>query len=245
MDFYNRTIDETYRVLDTDEKGLSQKTAQNRLLKYGHNTITTERGVSPLHILTGQFTSPLMWILIAAALVSLLLGEHIDAGVISVIIVLNAVIGFIQEFNAERAIEALKKMTSLQAVVLRDGKERSIPAADVVPGDVVLIAAGDKVPADARLVELAGLQTQEAALTGESLPVKKRLEIYEKDLPLGDRKNMLFAGTVVTEGRGRAVVTSTGMDSQLGKIAHMIQHTEAAHTGSGSTPPLACLKVAT
>ncbi|MBU1187083.1 MAG: hypothetical protein KJ908_09345, partial [Acidobacteria bacterium] len=95
MDFHNRTIDETYRVLDTDEKGLSQKTAQNRLLKYGHNTITTERGVSPLHILTGQFTSPLMWILIAAALVSLLLGEHIDAGVISVIIVLNAVIGFI------------------------------------------------------------------------------------------------------------------------------------------------------
>lgn len=230
MDFYNRTIDETYRVLDTGEKGLSQKTAQNRLLKYGHNTITTERGVSPLRILTGQFTSPLMWILLAAALISFVLGEHIDAGVISVIIVLNAVIGFIQEFNAERAIEALKKMTSLQAVVLRDGKERSVPAADVVPGDVVLIAAGDKVPADARLVEIAGLQTQEAALTGESLPVKKRLEIYEKDLPLGDRKNMLFAGTVVTEGRGRAVVTSTGMDSQLGKIAHMIQHTQSEPT---------------
>jgi Ca2+-transporting ATPase len=230
MDFYNKSVEETLQVLQTGEQGLSPEEAAARLEKYGPNIIESGKKISILRLVLAQFTSPLIWILFAAAGISLLIGEVVDSAVIGVIILLNALIGFLQEYNAEQSIEALKRMASQQAVVLRGGKDREIDAADVVPGDVVKLEAGYKVPADARLIETAGLQTQEASLTGESLPVTKILEVYKTDLVLGDRKNMVYAGTTAIGGRGLAVVTATGMETQIGRIATMIQSAPSTQT---------------
>ena len=230
MDFYNKSVEETLGVLKTGARGLAPEEAASRLEKYGPNIIEDQTKISFFHLVLGQFTSPLIWILFAAAGISLAIGEVVDAGVIGVIIILNALIGFLQEYNAERAIEALRKIASLHAVVLRDGRDMEIEAAHVVPGDIIKLEAGYKIPADARLIETAGLQVQEASLTGESLPVTKKLAVYNTDLVLGDRKNMVFAGTTAISGRGRAAVAATGMDTQIGKIAALIQAAPAAQT---------------
>jgi len=229
-DYYKKDVKDILSELDTSKKGLSAGQASERLSKYGSNTIRKTKGMNAFMLFLSQFKSPIIWVLIAAVVVSLFLQKFVDAIVIGAIVVLNAVLGFVQEYKAEKAIEHLKKMVSLKATVLRQGEEEEIPARELVPGDVVLLHTGDKVPADARLLEVINLQTQEAALTGESVPVKKKQAVLEHDAGVADRFNMVFSGTVVTAGRAKAVVTATGMNTEIGRIAEMIQTTESPPT---------------
>ncbi|MGE5241726.1 MAG: cation-translocating P-type ATPase, partial [Bacteroidota bacterium] len=217
--------EEVARRLDTDPRaGLSADQARARRERYGTNEIREGRRRGPVAMFFGQFTDFMILVLIAAAVVSGLIGDLVDTLVIVAIVVLNAVIGFVQEFRAERAIAALRQMAALTAHVVRDGQSQMVPAAELVPGDVVRIEAGNAVPADLRLVEAAQLKIEEAALTGESQPVEKIARaIHEPDLPLGDRRNMAYKGTLVTYGRGRAMVVATGMDTELGRIATLLR----------------------
>jgi len=228
--YYDQKKEEVLENLKTTEKGLSKSEASRRLQEYGRNIIEKKQEISPFKIFLGQFASPLVWILMVAIVISLIVGHMEDAIVIGIILIVNAILGFIQEFRAEKAIEALMKMASLKAVVLRDGKETSVDAGDIVPGDIVILEEGEKIPADARVLDSIELNTQEAALTGESLPVKKVTEKFASMTGVADRKNMVYSGTVVTSGRGIAVVTGTGMNTELGKIAHMIQTAETKMT---------------
>ena len=227
---YNQKIEEVFRELKSSEKGLTSSEAASRIEKYGYNEIEEKEKISPLKIFLSQFSSPILWILIAAIIISLFVREKIDAIVIGSILAINAILGFFQEYKAEKAIDELKKLASLKAVVMRDGKKVEIDAKELVPGDIIILETGEKVPADARLAEIFNLQTQEAALTGESLPVKKIIEKLKQGLGIGDRKNMIFSGTMVTTGRGKAIVTETGMNTEIGKIAHLIQTAKAEAT---------------
>jgi len=214
------------------ERGLSAEEARRRLAEHGPNAIREQGRRGPLRALIGQFTDVTILLLIGAAVVSGLVGDLKDTLVILGIIVLNAGIGFAQEYRAERAVAALRQMAASAAAVLRGGERRTVPAADLVPGDVVLLEAGNIVPADLRLFEAAQLKVGEAALTGESVPVDKRTEpLAEPALPLGDRTNMAFKGTVVAYGRGRGLVIATGMATELGKIAGTL-----VAAGEGKTP---------
>lgn len=230
MDYYKLPAKDVLRELGADEKGLSTAEARSRLERHGYNEIEEKDKISPLSIFLSQFSSPLVWILVAAVIASIFIGEKTDAIVIGIVIVLNAAIGFAQEYKAERAIEALKRIASLKAVVIREGFEREIDAREVVPGDIIVLSTGEKIPADARLIEAINLQTQEGALTGESLPVAKDTAAIKANAELADRKNMVFSGTIITNGRGRAIVTETGMKTEVGKIAHMIQTTKTDMT---------------
>jgi Ca2+-transporting ATPase len=231
-DWYQLTREELLQRMETDpQSGLSSSEAATRLEKYGLNELV-ERGVkSPWLILWEQITEVMVVILIIAALVSVILGEVNDAIVIMAIVVLNAILGFTQEYRAEQAIAALKKLAVPTVKVRRDGQIEEISAREIVPGDIVFLEQGNKVSADGRLLESANLKIQEAALTGESEAVEKQTGVIEQeDLPLGDRRNMVYMGTVVTYGRGTMVVTATGMDTELGKIADMIQEVEREPT---------------
>jgi Ca2+-transporting ATPase len=209
------------------EQGLSSQTATQRLAEHGVNELIDRGSKSALRIFAEQFTSLMILLLIGAAAVSgLLLHEWEDAIVILVIVILNAVLGFWQEFRAEKALAALKNLSAPVVRVLRDDQVQEIPARELVPGDIVLVEAGNLIPADCRIIEAANLKVQEAALTGEAEAVEKDpAALADEELSLGDRRNMLYMGTVVTYGRGRAVVTATGMDSELGNIATLIQET--------------------
>lgn len=226
MDYYKLPAKDVLRELASDEKGLSTKEARLRLQRHGYNKIEEKDKISPIRIFFSQFSSPLMWILVAAVIASIFIGEKTDAIVIGIVIVLNSAIGFAQEYKAEKAIEALKSIASLKAVAIREGFEREIDAREIVPGDIIVLSTGEKVPADARLIEAINLQTQEGALTGESLPVAKDTEAIKNNAGLADRKNMVFSGTIITNGRGKAIVTETGMKTEVGKIAHLIQTTK-------------------
>jgi Ca2+-transporting ATPase len=213
------------------EKGLSQKEVQSRLQKYGPNELTERPRPGFLKLLLGQFNNFLVIILIIAAVVSLLLGEVIDAAAIMVIVVLNSVVGVVQESKAEQALAALKKMAAPNAQVIRDGHQLTVPSRELVPGDIVLLEAGNYVPADMRLVESVNLKVEEASLTGESMPVDKKANVVlNKEIPLGDRINSAFMSTLVTYGRGKGLVTSTGMHTQIGLIAEMLQSYEEEQT---------------
>ncbi|MCK9363070.1 MAG: cation-translocating P-type ATPase [Syntrophales bacterium] len=222
---YEKSIDEVVRGLHTDlAKGLNEVEAQVRLRKYGPNELRERPRPGFFALLLNQFNNFLVIILIVAAVVTVLLGEYIDAIAITVIIVLNAVLGVFQESKAEQAIAALKKMAAPHAQVIRDGRQASIPGRELVVGDIVLLEAGNFVPADMRLVESVNLKVEEASLTGESLPAEKNAKVVlGKEIPLGDRKNAVFMSTLITYGRGRGIVTGTGMDTQIGLIAEMIQ----------------------
>ena len=211
--------------------GLTREEAGERLRTYGPNELQASGRVSALSILLGQFKNVLILILIVAIILSAFLGHSIEAIAISVIVLFAILLGFIQEFRAERALEALKRMAAPAASVIRDGKETEIPARDLVPGDIILLRAGDRVPADCRLAEAVNMQVEEAPLTGESVPVEKFTRpVPEEDVPVGDRKNMAHAGTVVTYGRGRGIVIATGMQTEFGKIAQMLQAVEVGKT---------------
>jgi Ca2+-transporting ATPase len=221
-------LDEITEGLGTDLSiGLSRSEAIRRLAEVGPNELGGSEGPGRWRILASQFTDMLILILLIAAIVSgVLLQEWIDAGVILAIVVLNAVIGFTQEVRAEDALARLKEMAAPTALVVRDGLEMDVPASDVVPGDLLVLEAGDKVAADARVVEEIHLQLEEAALTGESLPVSKSIKSVSLEAVVGDRRSMLFAGTVVAAGRGRAVVTGTGRATEMGKIAELLEPEE-------------------
>jgi Ca2+-transporting ATPase len=211
------------KELKTDpHKGLTENTARSRLEKYGYNELKKEEGVSPFTLFINQFNNILIIILLIAIVLSALVGEVLDAAIIAAIVVFCAALGFIQEHRAERALEALKKMLSPTITVLRGGKEEEVPSKELVPGDVLLLEAGDKIPADGRLVEIRSLKCDEAPLTGESLPISKDIMPLSEDTRVSDRKNMVFTGTTVLYGRGKAVVTSTGMHTEFGKIAEEV-----------------------
>ena len=227
---YDKKIEDVLTELKTSKNGLTEKEAAARLLVYGPNEIKSEKKISPIRIFLEQFHSFVIYILIAALAISIFLGETVDAIVIGIIVVLNAIFGFIQEYRAEKSIEALKKLSSLKATVIRDNHEKDIDAKLLVPGDILKLDTGDKIPADSRLIEAVELQTQEASLTGESSPVKKELKVLAPKTQLADRINMVFSGTIISSGKGKAVVTHTGMRSQIGRIAKLIEEAGADET---------------
>jgi len=225
------TIEDVFAQLKATPAGLTRAEAAQRLAEYGPNELRTAQRISPLTILFEQFKNVLIVILIIATALSAFLGHGVEAIAIAIIVLFAVLLGFVQEYRAERAIEALRQMAAPTATTLRDGEEIEIPARDLTLGDVILLRAGDKIPADVRLTEAINLQIEEAALTGESVPVEKHVALLlNSDLALGDRKNLAYAGTAATYGRGRAVVVATGMHTEFGKIAQMLQTVETGKT---------------
>ncbi|MGD6805429.1 MAG: cation-translocating P-type ATPase [Candidatus Bathyarchaeia archaeon] len=249
--WHSETPENVLNELKTTQNGLTTQEAQKRLATYGPNELKKEKGKSALKILLGQFTDILMIILLIATGLSIVVGEVTDAIIILIIVVASAGLGFSQEYRSEKAVEALKKMTAPTASVLRDGKEVRIPAAELVPGDIMVLYAGDKVAADGRLIEAFTMKDDEAPLTGESNPVQKSAETLPEATQLNDRENMVYTGTVVVYGRGKAAVTNTGMTTEFGKIAQMVQSAPAEQTplekrlsGVGKWIGILCLSVA-
>ncbi|MCL5236498.1 MAG: calcium-translocating P-type ATPase, PMCA-type [Nitrospirae bacterium] len=231
MHWYQKQISKVIEELESSPSGLSNEDARKRLGKYGPNELKEKKKKTPFMMLLDQFRDFMILVLIAAALISGLIGEPSDTLAIVVIVILNAVIGFIQEYRAEKAMAALKKMAAPAATVIRGGMPSTVPASELVPGDIVVLEAGKIVPADMRLTESAQLKAEEAALTGESVPVEKHThDLHDRTLPLGDRKNMVYKGTTVSYGRGSGIVVATGMNTELGKIATMLQGEEEVKT---------------
>ncbi len=222
--------DQCFERASTSPRGLSADEAGRRLLTYGRNELTTQKPVSPLAMILEQFANLMIGLLAAAALISAAIGEWEDAVLIGVIVAVNAIIGFMQEWRAEQAVAALKRLAQPTARVWRDGSLQDVAVADIVPGDLLELVAGNYVLADARLVEVVDLQIDEAALTGESLPIEKKVETLAPETALPDRTNMVHSGTAVMLGHGRAIVTSTGMETELGKVAHLLQQPESKQT---------------
>jgi Ca2+-transporting ATPase len=227
---HSLTALEVLKSVSSSEQGLTEQEARNRLEEVGFNELKKKRGDTALEIFVRQFQSFLVAILIFASAISFLLGEMTDAIIISAIIILNAILGFAQEYRAEKAIEALKKLAAPKAKVTREGKEAVIEGREVVPGDILLFEAGDSIAADARLIEAMNLKIDESLLTGESVPSLKVVEALPKDIPLADRENMAYSGTIATYGRGKGVVVATGMETEFGKIAEHIQEAEEGPT---------------
>ena len=232
MNDYQQSANQVLERLSSSEAGLSTAEADQRRQKFGPNELKEGEKVTLIQRFLAQLKDPMLLILLAAAAVSavtsLLAGESIsEALIILAVVILNAVLGVYQESKAEQAIAALRDMTAATCKVLRDGRQVTLPSSQLVPGDVVVLEAGDAVPADGRLLESASLKIEEAALTGESLPVNKKTEALdtEKEVPLGDRKNMVYAGSTVVFGRGSAVITNTGMTTEMGKIASALSQT--------------------
>ena len=219
----------TSELRSDSDRGLPEHEAQRRLVDGGPNELPEAPPPSPLKLLASQFSSLIIWVLIGAAIISGLLEDWVDTGAILMIVMLNAILGFVQEYRAERSLAALRQLSITTARVIREGAIRSIPARELVPGDLIQVEAGDHVPADARLVYATALRTQEAALTGESMPIDKSAAALALDLrpdeavALADRANMLFLGTHVTAGKGRALVVATGVQTELGRIATLMR----------------------
>lgn len=243
--WHSLTLDGAFAQLHSRPGGLTDAEVENRLQQYGLNELQAACRMSAWQILLEQFKNVLIIILLGATVISLFLGHGIESIVIAVIVLFAVLLGFVQEYRAERAIDALRKMAAPTATVLRDNIELKIPSRDLVPGDVILLHTGDRVPADSRLIESINMQVEESALTGESVPVEKHIRplgISEAtplpgvpgqagpDLSLGDRKNMTYAGTAVTYGRGRALVVATAMQTEFGKIAQLLQTVETGRT---------------
>ena len=229
--WHTLTAEETFERLKSTPRGLTVAEVELRLDDFGPNELRAAAHISPWTILFEQFKNVLIIILLCATALSAFLGHGVEAIAITVIVLFAVILGFVQEYRAERAIEALREMAAPAATVIREGRERRVPARELVPGDIVVLATGDKVPADLRLMEAVNLQTVEAPLTGESAPVQKHNRpLEDKQLPIGDRKNLAYAGTAVTYGRGRALVVATGMSTEFGKIARMLDSVEVGKT---------------
>jgi len=237
-------IDDAMHSLNTTNEGLTSQEVQERLKKFGYNELKEKKRTTALQMFLGEFKDVFIILLLVATIFSVIIGyydllrgtaesfleAYTDAITIGIIVVLVAVAGFIQEYRAEKALEALKKLAAPKARVMRDGKEMIIPAREVVPGDLLLLEAGDTVPADARLIEAVELKADEAVLTGESIPVNKNIAALKTEAPVADRKNMLFMATHTIYGRGKAVVASTGMGTEFGRIAELVQTAEEEET---------------
>jgi Ca2+-transporting ATPase len=228
MHWHSTELDAVLKHLEVDPaRGLSQGEAARRLARYGANELTREERASPIALFIAQFKNTLIIILLIATVLSALLGEIVDAAIICVIVLFCAVLGFVQEYRAERALDALKQMLAPMINVLRDGVAKRLPSRELVPGDIMLLEAGDRIPADGRLVEIHALKCDEAPLTGESFPIEKSPSLLLPDATLGDRRNMVFAGTTVSYGRAKTVVTGTGATTEFGKIAEQVSAVRA------------------
>ena len=240
MRFYCVDTAEVMKAVNSSEEGLSSMEVSKRLEENGKNRLEAAKGKSVVQRFLEQLSDPMIIILLIAAAISGVLAviendSFADVIIILAVVIINAVLGVYQESKAEKAIEALQEISAATSKVLRDGKVQVIHSEDLVVGDVVLLEAGDAVPADARIIENASLKIEEAALTGESVPVTKFIELInlkegEKDVPLGDRKNMMYMGSTVVYGRGKAVITATGMDTEMGKIADALTQAEEGQT---------------
>ncbi|RLI60325.1 MAG: hypothetical protein DRO93_07310, partial [Candidatus Thorarchaeota archaeon] len=234
--WYSNDVESVLRELDTSREGLSSKEAEARLEEYGFNEIVETGKKSPIMMFLEQFTDPMVIILLVAIVISVFTsmmpesheeGGLIDALVITAIVIFNAIFGFIQEYRSEQALEALKDLAAPRARVKRDGLWVEIDSRYVVPGDVISLEAGNKVPADGRVIYAVGLAADESALTGESISVRKIDEpIYLESPVVGDMRNMVFQGTTIVSGKGQAIITSTGMKTYFGRIAEMVQEGE-------------------
>ena len=230
MTWHDRPVDAVFEDVDSDADGLATDEAERRFEEVGANEITSEGGRGALDILLTQFTSGLVLVLVGAAAVSVAVGHVVDAVLITVILLANGLFGFVQEYRAERSLEALRELSAPSVTVYRDETRREIDITEIVPGDVLVLEQGGAVPADARIVESASLQVDEASLTGESVPVEKTSEELGSDTPLAERENMVYRGTTVTRGRGEAVVVETGMATQMGTIATELAAAETRQT---------------
>ena len=231
MSWHQKNIDEIAAEMKTSLQGLSHEEVRRRIVHYGPNELKEKKKKTPFMIFLDQFKDFMILILIAAAVISGIIGEPSDTIAIVVIVVLNALIGFIQEYRAERAMEALKKLAVPIVTVMREGTASSIPSAEIVPGDIVILEAGKFIPADMRLVDAAQLKIDESTLTGESVHVEKLIHaLHEEDLPLGERRNMAYRGTMVSHGRGKGITVATGMDTEVGRIATLLQEEEDLKT---------------
>jgi len=227
--WHTKPVEEVLKELSTSpKKGLSAEQATNRITAYGKNELEEKKGRAPFKIFLSQFNDFMIWILIAAAFISgVLVKEVTDAIVILIILVINSVLGFVQEYRAEKALQALKELASPTAKVIRDGREQEVNSDMLVPGDIIKLSAGDLVPADCRVIDEVNLQANEAPITGESMPVDKITGPLDKpNLVIGDRVNLLFSGTAITRGRCTAVVVETGKNTEIGKIASLVQQEE-------------------
>ncbi|MGB3921007.1 MAG: HAD-IC family P-type ATPase [Methanothrix sp.] len=227
MNWHSMTAEEVLSKLDSDHEGISSKQAKERLSQQGPNQLASPTKPSPLRIFIGKFKDYMVLVLIFAAIISFIAGETTNAYVILGIVVLVAIIGFVQEYKAEKAMEALREMVAPEADVIRDGRLSTIPAAELVFGDVIFLEAGDKVPADGRILEESSLQVIESSLTGESQAVEKMALPLPERLALADRKNMVFMGTIISQGNCRAVVTATGRGTELGMISGLMKQEQA------------------
>ena len=229
-EYYSSDANTVLKKLNSSKKGLTAAEAGRRLKEFGYNEIERGKRITAFEIFLAQFKNALIILLVFAAILSMVLGEHVEAYAITFIIFLNAMLGFIQEYRAEKAIEALEKRSAPIAKVWRDGRERKIPAKELVPGDIISLEAGDIVPADSRLLEVSSLQIDEASLTGESVPSKKVVEAFKPGTVVADQENMAFMGTICTYGKARSIITQTGMKTEFGKIAHSLQATAPTKT---------------
>jgi Ca2+-transporting ATPase len=227
---YNIAVEKSLQALKTSRTGLTADEAKKRLAEYGPNLLVGKKKASPWLVFLNQFLSPLIYVLLVAAVVSIFAGDVLDGLIVFGVLLLNAIIGFIQEVNAEKAMAALMSMTAPHAQVKRGGAIHKIAARDVVPGDIIQLETGDKVPADARLISETGLKVNEAILTGESMPVEKTTKPLPGELAVSEQKNMLFSGTIITYGKAAAIVAQTGMNSEIGKIATSIQSVKPEKT---------------
>lgn len=215
----------------TREQGLTEEDTERRRQESGWNELLEGARISPFILFLNQFKDFMMLVLMGATLISGLLGEYLDAVTIIAIVILNGVLGFVQEFRAERSLRALKQLSAPHANVLRQGKIQNVTARELVPGDIVIMESGDRIPADIRWIVTNSLDVEESALTGESHPVGKHTKaLYELEVPLGDQKNMGFMGTMITRGSGKGIVVRSGMDTEMGKIADLLQNTETQDT---------------
>lgn len=257
MNYFNKTIEQVEKELETDiENGLKVEKIREKQDKYGYNELEEKKKDSLLVKFLKQFKDFMIIILIIAAIISGFIGvkegEGItDSIIILVVVLVNAIIGLVQENKAEKSLEALQKLSAHASKVIRNGQVEVVPARELVPGDVVILETGDFIPADMRLFEAVNLKVQEAALTGESLPIEKETKkIEDESIGIGDRVNMVFSSSMVTYGRGKGIVTETGMNTEVGKIANMLNQVEETETplqkrlnGLGKTLGIACIVI--
>ena len=229
--WFNKSVKEIQEELNTNiDNGLNNEEYEKSLSKYGTNELKAKKKKSTLQKFIEQFKDFMIIVLIISAIISgivgVIEGEGItDSIIILIVVIVNAIIGVLQENKAEKSLEALQKLSSHTAKVIRNGKMTVVPAKELVPGDIVVLDTGDFVPADLRLIEAVNLKVQESALTGESVPVEKNVNVIEEEVGIGDRTNMLFSSSLITYGRGKAIVVETGMNTEVGKIANIINTT--------------------
>ncbi|HEB56757.1 MAG TPA: HAD family hydrolase, partial [Gammaproteobacteria bacterium] len=228
--WHAENIDAVFELFETSHDGLSKDEVSRRLARYGKNRLPEARTRSPLLRLACQFHNVLIYVLIVASTVTALLGHWVDAGVILAVVIVNAVIGFVQEGKAENALRAIRKMLSPNAMVIRDGRQSLVQAEELVPGDIVLLQPGDKVPADLRLFQVKGLQIQESVLTGESMAVEKNTTPVARETAIGDRRCMAYSGTLVTHGQASGIVVATGVETEIGHISTLVSEVDSVTT---------------